>query len=164
LRKIVLFFKIIFSVLSMGVDETWERIQALDPLTGLPDRRGIRGGKKEEGEVVVFIDLDDFGAMNKEKGHEFGDDVLRKFALLLRKCSRAEDRVFRLGGDEFFLHLFGANEEEAQRAVSRIEEEAKSLSISFSYGIKRLEGDIREARREADEAAREQKKKKKELE
>lgn len=97
--------------------ETEERIRQLalhDPLTGLPNRgllfeytehvfaRTKRSGRHSG---VLFVDLDRFKPINDHHGHVAGDEVLREVADRIKKCTRAEDIVFRLGGDEFMVLL-----------------------------------------------------------
>lgn len=85
-----------------------------DPLTGLPNRallfdfaqrifaRAKRAGRHSG---ILFIDLDRFKPINDNYGHEVGDEVLREVARRLTNSTRAEDMVFRLGGDEFLILL-----------------------------------------------------------
>jgi diguanylate cyclase (GGDEF)-like protein/PAS domain S-box-containing protein len=89
-----------------------------DPLTGLANRAlftdrvehalVLRGGV-----AVVFLDLDDFKAVNDSLGHLAGDALLQAVALRLTSALRPGDTIARLGGDEFAV-LF----EEAGAAVS----------------------------------------------
>ena len=51
----------------------------------------------------VFFDLDDFKRINDELGHEYGDMVLRRIALIIRQCFRKNSYVYRVGGDEFVV-------------------------------------------------------------
>ena len=85
-----------------------------DPLTGLPNRylmtdrlnhtlaQSIRTGSTF---AVLFLDVDDFKAINDAHGHEFGDLVLRALGAVLVGTVRASDTVARIGGDEFVVIL-----------------------------------------------------------
>jgi diguanylate cyclase (GGDEF)-like protein len=81
-----------------------------DSLTQLPNRvlflqhldgAIARGRRKETILSLLFIDLDDFKAVNDSLGHAAGDEALVRVADRLRGAVRASDFVARLGGDEF---------------------------------------------------------------
>jgi diguanylate cyclase (GGDEF)-like protein/PAS domain S-box-containing protein len=82
-----------------------------DGLTGLANRvlfvdrleHAIQRSAREPelGVAVLFIDLDDFKAVNDGMGHSAGDEVIRSVAERIRSCVRPGDTVARLGGDEF---------------------------------------------------------------
>ncbi|MDZ7678548.1 MAG: diguanylate cyclase [Acidimicrobiales bacterium] len=84
---------------------------AHDPLTGLPNRHSLERitrdlcerspGRSDIG--AVFIDLDDFKAVNDTYGHQAGDHVLVAVAQRVASVIRAEDVVGRYGGDEFVV-------------------------------------------------------------
>jgi len=89
-----------------------------DPLTGLANRalftdRVEHALVLRDGVAVVFLDLDDFKAVNDSLGHLAGDALLQAVALRLSGALRPGDTIARLGGDEFAV-LF----EEAGAAVS----------------------------------------------
>ncbi|GGS86828.1 hypothetical protein GCM10010156_51730 [Planobispora rosea] len=76
-----------------------------DPLTGLANRRTILARLEEcvTGDVLLYLDLDGFKAVNDTHGHEAGDALLVEIGNRLRGAVREEDLVARLGGDEFAL-------------------------------------------------------------
>lgn len=100
-----------------------ERLGMKDPLTGLPNRAGVlfdlyariesvkRYGKNHH-LAVVFIDLDNFKAVNDELGHATGDEALRQAASRLKHALRKTDTVGRIGGDELILLLSSEEGEE----------------------------------------------------
>jgi diguanylate cyclase (GGDEF)-like protein/PAS domain S-box-containing protein len=83
-----------------------------DPLTGLPNRAHlltlvaefIRPGQHRLG-AVLFIDFDNFKAINDALGHHAGDTVLRIAAQRLNQALGPADVVGRVGGDEFVALL-----------------------------------------------------------
>lgn len=96
----------------------WEMLATTDDLTGLHNRRmlyeldkklGDRRDPKIEREVsMLFIDLDDFGLLNKQHGDEVGDEALRLVGQTIRQNIRCDDIAIRKGGDEFVIMLIGS--------------------------------------------------------
>lgn len=100
-----------------------------DSLTALPNRFLLMDrltqvvARAERDAVpfgVLFVDLDDFKAINDACGHESGDGVLRSIAARLQSCVRASDTVARLGGDEFVVILEHSRHDEATVIADRI--------------------------------------------
>ena len=122
-----------------------ESISLHDRLTGLPiaqlgeDRAAmaIAAARRTSDKVAfLFIDLDDFKAVNDTHGHEAGNAVLREVAHRIRDSLRAADTVARLGGDEL-LAIIGelANAEDAGLVASKI---IQAVSLPIPYKGQRI--------------------------
>jgi diguanylate cyclase (GGDEF)-like protein/PAS domain S-box-containing protein len=83
-----------------------------DELTGLFNRRGFLATARERlaaaqgmeaPSVLLYLDLDDFKAINDAHGHDAGDAALVEMAGALRAAFRTTDVIGRLGGDEFVV-------------------------------------------------------------
>jgi diguanylate cyclase (GGDEF)-like protein len=93
-------------------NELLEAAARTDFLTGLPNRRAVEeyaakqlGGAIRHGYPlwVILADLNKFKMVNDQYGHAAGDEVLQRFAAILKKSTRTSDICGRLGGDEFIL-------------------------------------------------------------
>jgi diguanylate cyclase (GGDEF)-like protein len=115
-----------------------------DPLTGLanahhfseqlqdsgrwsPNRRAQAG----PGKAALYIDLDDFKAVNDTYGHHTGDRLLNATARRVRSCLRANDLAARLGGDEFAVLLRDLADVHAARDVVRRMTDVLNEPITF---------------------------------
>lgn len=97
-----------------------------DSLTRLPNRRLLMDRLKQAlassvrsglGGALLFIDLDNFKALNDTLGHEIGDLLLQQVARRLESCVREGDTVARLGGDEFVVMLEDLSERSIEAAA-----------------------------------------------
>ncbi|MFO1223911.1 MAG: diguanylate cyclase [Burkholderiaceae bacterium] len=130
-----------------------------DPLTGLPNRRGLQleladallraGGERLLG--VFLLDLDGFKDVNDRFGHDAGDELLKQAAQRLRAPLRHRDVVARLGGDEFVVMATDLpGDEEARRlghklldAFSRpfvVRGEPCRVGLTVGYALAPLDG------------------------
>jgi len=116
-------------------------LASLDELTGLANRRAMTSHlvgvldrvarRAAVGAVVLYLDLDDFKAVNDTYGHATGDELLREIARRLRGCVRASDLVARFGGDEFVIVLEGPRSAVDATVVPNIE---RALARPFELG------------------------------
>ncbi|MEX1104781.1 MAG: diguanylate cyclase [Ilumatobacteraceae bacterium] len=100
-----------------------------DALTGVGNRR--RASKalaqaraaadmRQEAMSVLLCDLDHFKRVNDQWGHEVGDQVLVRFAALLRNSVRGYDTVVRWGGEEFLIICPGCDHVGATSLAERL--------------------------------------------
>ncbi|OGB25894.1 MAG: diguanylate cyclase [Burkholderiales bacterium RIFCSPLOWO2_02_FULL_57_36] len=79
-----------------------------------------------EAQWLAVVDIDHFKLVNDTFGHLYGDEVLILIANLLRSSFRAQDRIFRFGGEEFVVLLRATTLESAvnifERFRSNVEE------------------------------------------
>ena len=90
----------------LASQERLRQLVDLDPLTNLLNRRGFREEverRRRDHTALVFLDIDNFKEVNDRFGHPVGDECLKQFARELTGVFRAEDAIFRWGGDEFLV-------------------------------------------------------------
>jgi diguanylate cyclase (GGDEF)-like protein len=113
-----------------------------DPLTGLANRSLVLNRIEQAinrlhrdpqtGYGILYLDFDDFKAVNDTYGHEAGDHFLRETAIRLKRCVREVDTIARIGGDEFVVLLETSGVGAGLEGVAeRISEE---LSVPLSLG------------------------------
>ncbi|MEX0603252.1 MAG: GGDEF domain-containing protein [Marinobacter sp.] len=109
--------------------EIWRHAN-YDLLTDLPNRRLFRDRLNQQTRhsertgapfALLFIDLDNFKAVNDSLGHEAGDQLLQQVAKRILGCVRDEDTVARLSGDEFTVILLDIDD------LGQIEQLAQSI-------------------------------------
>lgn len=160
--------------------EKLKKIAHIDPLTTAFNRHAFYGylkksdTKKEKiSGCVGFFDIDDLKPINDFFGHTVGDKVIRMVVSAIRSLIRAEDLIYRWGGDEFFVVMVGMNAEMAQMRMSnlermltnvQIEDINRPLTIRVSYGFKDFTdaSELENAVKAADEEMYRRKQKRKE--
>jgi diguanylate cyclase (GGDEF)-like protein/PAS domain S-box-containing protein len=110
---------------SKQAEERIKNLAFYDQLTGLPNRRLFfdrleqalvgRSRHRRQG-ALLFIDLDNFKALNDALGHDVGDLLLQQVAQRLLACVREGDTVARIGGDEFVVMLDGLSAVDTEAA------------------------------------------------
>ena len=132
-----------------------------DALTGLHNRRYLETHMSALVEqalsrghplAVLVLDIDHFKSINDAHGHDAGDEVLREFALRVRKSIRGIDLACRYGGEEFVVFMpetdLAAATAVAERLRRRIasepfpiRERAQGINVTISIGIAALGAD-----------------------
>lgn len=103
-----------------------QRLADTDPLTGVLNRRSIDEHVEEafaevgnRGSLLLF-DLDHFKSINDTWGHDAGDHALIHFAEIARSVLRSQDRIARVGGEEFAILLPGVGTDVAVDMAERV--------------------------------------------
>ncbi len=144
-----------------------------DPLTGLINRREFErrldeamdaAHAEEAVQMLFYMDLDRFKAVNDSCGHLAGDNMLREVAGLIKEEVRDSDYVGRLGGDEFGAILIGCPIEKSRQIATdvcnaiadyRFVWKDKIFNIGISIGlveISHVSGSIQDVMSAADSA------------
>lgn len=142
-------------------------LASTDPLTGLPNRRGLeqravrmlRDIERGQPLAIAFLDLDGFKRLNDTQGHAEGDKALKAVARVLRQRVRETDLAARVGGDEFVVLLRHTNQAGARRVAEELRESIQqrlhsSWAIDVTVGtvfLGEAPGSIGEALSLADE-------------
>lgn len=109
--------------------ERLQRVAAIDPLTGLYNRRfGLerlsqefsRSVRSNEPLGVVLFDIDNFKSVNDTYGHQVGDNVLKSIAENVKAVLREGDTLMRYGGEEFLAVMPGAGEADLRTGGERM--------------------------------------------
>src|SRR4030043_139269 len=100
-----------------------------------------RAHRYEHPLTVVYIDLDNFKAINDRFGHSRGDNLLRLVADTIKNNIRLTDTVVRMGGDEFAILLPETGPELAEAITRKIQKinlelmQKNGWPVTFSIGV-----------------------------
>ena len=112
-----------------GMEREMIYLASHDALTGLINRRefelrlkrAIRNARADGRQhVLLYLDLDEFKAINDTCGHLAGDEMLQQVSALLRTRVRKSDSLARLGGDEFGVLLEDCPIDQARQIAEEI--------------------------------------------
>lgn len=129
------------------------KISTTDVLTGLYNRfhfekvikkKMYAAQRHKHNIALLFVDLDHFKTINDSFGHGIGDILLKEVAYRLQKCTRLDDFIARIGGDEFVVIISQIENHQAAGEVAQkiVEELSKDyringidIKISASVGV-----------------------------
>jgi diguanylate cyclase (GGDEF)-like protein len=149
---------LLFSFVGIFVAESKRRLHdetRIDSLTGLRNRRAMEEIALHEVGVslntgrslaMLMMDVDHFKRLNDTWGHSLGDRALRAIGGVLLTVTGADDRVMRMGGEEFAVLLPGFDMQSAARVGERLRatveglrlnenDEIASFTISIGVGV-----------------------------
>jgi two-component system cell cycle response regulator len=119
-----------------------------DGLTGLFNRRYMenhlstlvdQSAARGKPITVMVLDIDYFKSINDNHGHDAGDDVLREFALRVRKCIRNIDLACRYGGEEFVLVMPETDKAVATMVAERLRRRIATEPFAIAQGARNID-------------------------
>jgi diguanylate cyclase (GGDEF)-like protein/PAS domain S-box-containing protein len=147
----VVVFHDVSQIRAMAQQLIWQASH--DALTGLVNRREFErrladliSTARSQGRehALMFMDLDNFKAVNDTCGHSAGDELLRQLTTIMLARMRGSDTLARLGGDEFGALLEACPLDQALRIANAMREtvrefrfvwEGKTFSVGVSIGL-----------------------------
>jgi len=102
-----------------------------DELTGLKRRAFFI--EKSEQDLLSVISSEKQETENDEYGHDFGDEILKEIALIIKKSVRGSDTVCRWGGEEMTVSLLGADENKAMEIAEELRKNVND-NMAVKYG------------------------------
>jgi diguanylate cyclase (GGDEF)-like protein/PAS domain S-box-containing protein len=119
-----------------AIHEKLQHLSRTDSLTGLLNRRAFmdEAGRRlshaqrtRRPAAILYIDLDNFKALNDHFGHRAGDEALRSVTAMISGTGRASDVAARFGGDEVVIWLDETNLDGATAKAEALIELANRL-------------------------------------
>jgi diguanylate cyclase (GGDEF)-like protein len=133
---------LIFMLVSERTVSAHKTAAAIDPLTGMFNRRGFaeacsrvieREAHAGRPVTVLIFDIDYFKSINDRFGHPAGDEILKLFAVIVVNALRLSDLSGRIGGEEFAA-LLPCSLEEGVIAAERVREAFAACGIADDAG------------------------------
>ena len=99
----------------------------------------VKAGKdKSLNSAIVVFDLDNFKTINDTYGHLVGDFVLIKVVQFVKDIIRAEDKVYRFGGDEFIIVFNRIDKHSIEKIVEKIRKKVETTKLKYKEHILKL--------------------------
>lgn len=149
-----------------------ELLVQMDPLTEALNRHAFHSllRRPEAGHSdsatsgsVAVLDIDNLKPINDTLGHTVGDKAIRAVARAMRSLVRADDMLFRWGGDEFLVLMFKLPQPEASRRIEKLNQIlaencerwiGQPVTVTVSFGVSGFTSltDLGQAIEQADKA------------
>jgi len=141
---LTIIFSNIFSNIIQSLHKRLHDLTILDPLTSVYNRRHLetcmameidRHRRYTTEASMLIVDMDHFKRINDQYGHLAGDQVLKAFVEHARRCLRAADMLFRIGGEEFAVLMPGTNETAAATVAEKLRVRTADLQVLDNRNI-----------------------------
>ncbi len=138
------------------LNETLKKQAMSDYLSGLANRRFfiqkgrdiiLNRGDQRDNIYLIMMDLDHFKEVNDQYGHQMGDEVIQKFASILKNKFQENTLIARLGGEEFAMLLWDYTDEEIEVSAKQLlfdianneyQYKEKIFHVTSSMGIAKI--------------------------
>lgn len=140
------------NILNASLYQNTQRLASFDSMTGLYNKHiflEFLNRKCNSSErygtsfFLVFLDIDDFKAINDNYGHCTGDEVLGQLGTIIQNSIRKSDIAARFGGEEYAWIIQGESQEKIASVLEKIrndiytKEFPKKIQLSVSIGLSR---------------------------
>jgi diguanylate cyclase (GGDEF)-like protein len=118
-----------------------ERLVDVDCIAPIPNRRAFMRRlswainmhqRYQHPSTILYFDINDFKTINDQYGHAAGDIAIRHVSQLLGTAMRESDFLARIGGDEFAVIMYYANEDAAKMRGAKIAETLQNTPFMFN--------------------------------
>jgi diguanylate cyclase (GGDEF)-like protein len=118
-----------------------ERLVDVDCLAPIPNRRAFMRRlswaitmheRYAHNSTILYFDINEFKEINDQYGHAAGDLAIRHISQLLTNTMRESDFLARIGGDEFAVIMYYANEEAARKRGAKIADKLQKTPFIFN--------------------------------
>jgi diguanylate cyclase (GGDEF)-like protein len=123
-----LFIEVLFVILNRN-EQYLAKLAQHDPLTNAYNRRKmledlqqaiVTRNRNQVPASIIIIDVDKFKAINDTFGHQEGDIVLKALSAMVSARLRANDRLYRIGGEEFVAFLAATDLNHAEHVATSL--------------------------------------------
>ncbi len=113
------------------------QLTKIDSLTELLNRQSYyydMQNRKHDISGVISIDMNELKQLNDREGHQAGDLALKTISACFLDNTTDRERVYRVGGDEFFVFSFRESEEKLREMESLLREKIRETGYHCSFG------------------------------
>ena len=105
-------FTIVSSLRNLSQQQQLQELTLKDPLTGASNRRALDNFLRETSmeassgqrkQCMILLDIDRFKVLNERHGALIGDEILVHLVAIIRTQLHHDERIFRMGGEEFVI-------------------------------------------------------------
>ena len=124
----------LFMARQQALQDSLTRLWNRQAMTNLLERELSRAQRQDTGTGLIFVDIDDFAALNEAHGRAAGDDVIQYITGVLSRAVRPYDALGRYGGEEFLILLPGCPAETTRQVAERMRLAVASEQVPTENG------------------------------